>query len=72
MQNLFVSLVCLSGAGEIFHLCLYVILSAGEISHPCLYVILSVSEISHHQSEENIYPVSSSVGSFTIVQDDVK
>ena len=35
------------------------------------YVILSVSEISHHQSEENM-PVSSSVGSFTIVQDDVR
>ena len=36
-----------------------------------LYVILSVSEISHDQSEENV-PVSSSVGSFTIVQDDVR
>ena len=36
-----------------------------------LYVILSASEISHDQSEENM-PVSSSVGSFTIVQDDVR
>ena len=35
-----------------------------------LYVILSASEISHDQSEENM-PVISSVGSFTIVQDDV-
>ena len=35
------------------------------------YVILSASEISHDQSEENM-PVSSSVGFFTIVQNDVK
>ena len=33
---------------------------------------MSVSEISHDQSEESICTVSSSVGSFTIVQDDVK
>ena len=45
----------------------YVILSVSEIFHPCLYVILSAGEISHHQSEENIYLVSSSVGSFTAV-----
>ena len=34
------------------------------------YVILSVSEISHDQSEKYM-PVSSSVGFFTIVQNDV-
>ncbi|MDD7213776.1 MAG: hypothetical protein PUH90_00495 [Clostridia bacterium] len=34
------------------------------------YVILSVSEISHDQSEKYI-PISSSVGFFTIVQNDV-
>ena len=50
---------------------LYVILSVSEISTLSLYVILSVSEISHDQSEKYM-PVSSSVGFFTIVQNDVK
>ena len=44
--------------------------SGGNAADRGLSVILSASEISHHQSEENM-PVSSSVGSFTIVQDDV-
>ena len=48
----------------------YVILSASEISF-IFYVILSASEISHDQSEKVHIPVSSLVGFFTIVQNDV-
>ena len=47
----------------------YVILSESEIPH-IPYVILSASEISHRKSSEHIL-FTYSVGSFTIVQDDV-